>query len=87
MYNPALLLHTLATSEVKLNCIMVVSLDRWVGKTAIVTGASAGIGAAIAVALVEAGINVSDIHIRYKIILVDAINEYIVCYSIYMTNA
>lgn len=42
---------------------MVLSLDRWQGKTAVVTGASGGIGENIAVQLIKAGVNVSTIRL------------------------
>lgn len=43
-------------------------MDRWVGKVAIVTGASAGIGVAIAEALVGAGLKVGICSVIAKLV-------------------
>ncbi|RZC36198.1 adh short, KR, and/or NAD binding 10 domain containing protein [Asbolus verrucosus] len=45
---------------------MVLSLDRWRGKTAVITGAGAGIGTAIAAKLVEKGLQVADLSHRVE---------------------
>lgn len=65
LIKPCLILKALIDNEFKLFVIhsyitdMVLSIDQWVGKLAVVTGASAGIGAAISKKLVECGIHVT----------------------------
>lgn len=50
-------------------------MDRWIGKTAVVTGASSGIGAAIVIDLLNAGVNVVGLARRHE--RVEAIKDQI----------
>lgn len=53
-------------------------MEKWIGKVAVVTGASVGIGASITVALANAGMIVVGLARRVEAIEVSA--KYVFCY-------